>query len=178
MEDAEKRLKRLEDGPPLEIIETLLNSIHNFYLRETSAAIKAGTWDLAFIGTHSVASIIGAGLFGDRSMEASFRRFLKEFVDTDEPGGNFSDIAKELNDWRHVLIHRWLSKMGHEFGFDTDQIEGWRRVDGVLLVNPVRLNEAVANAFALNGKLWQWRDVLSDAEAQAAKTRLLELYRR
>jgi hypothetical protein len=70
MEDADKRLKRLEDGPPLEIIETLLNSIHNFYLRETSAAIKAGTWDLAFIGTHSVASIIGAGLFGDRNMEA------------------------------------------------------------------------------------------------------------
>lgn len=34
IEPQDKRSKRLEDGSPVEIIETLLNSIHNYYNRQ------------------------------------------------------------------------------------------------------------------------------------------------
>jgi len=177
IEPQDKRIQRLENGTPLEIIETLLNSIHNYYNRQIDASVKAGAWDLAFIGIHSVAVTVGTGLFSDSSLTA-FTRFLKEFVDTDEQGYNFSEIAKELHGWRQVLVHRWLSSKGYEFGFDMEQQEGWQKVDGVVLLNPQRFHEAFNKAFVGGGKIWQWQSVLSDEEQQTAKTRLLANFHR
>jgi len=177
IEPQDKRTKRLEDGTPLEIIETLLNSIHNFYNRQIDAAVDAGAWDLAFIGIHSVGVTVGTGLFTDSSLTA-FTRFLREFVDTDELGYNFSEIAQELHSWRQVLVHRWLSAKGYEFGFDMEQQEGWRKVDDVVLLNPRRFHEAFNQAFTAGGKIWQWQNILSDEEQQAAKARLLANFHR
>lgn len=132
---------------------------------------------MAFIGIHSVGVTVGTGLFTDSPLTA-FTRFLKEFVDTDEQGYNFSEIAKELHGWRQVLIHRWLSEKGYEFGFDMEQVEGWRKVDDVALLNPRRFHEAFNQAFTAGGKIWQWQNSLSDEEAQAAKARLLANYHR
>jgi hypothetical protein len=177
IEPQDKRIQRLEDGTPLEIIETLLNSIHNYYNRQIDIAVKAGAWDLAFIGIHSVAVTVGTGLFTNSSLTA-FTRFLKEFVDTDEQGYNFSEIAEELHSWRQVLVHRWLSTRGYEFGFDMEQQVGWRRVDGVVLVNPVLLHKSFNQAFMASGKIWQWQNILSDNEQQDAKMRLLANFHR
>ena len=177
IEPQDKRDTRLENSTPLEIIETLILSIDNFSNRQIRAAIEAGAFDLAFIGIHSAAVTIGTGLFTNSSLTA-FTRFLREFIDTDEQGYNFSEIAKELHGWRQVLVHRWLSERGYEFGFDMVQQEGWRKVDGVVLLNPRRFHEAFNQAFAAGGKIWQWQTILSDDEKQAAKVRLLANYHR
>ena len=177
IEQKDKRTTRLENGTPLEIIETLLNSIHNYYNRQIDVAVEANAWDLAFIGIHSVAVTIGEGLFGDKSLTA-FTRFLKEFVDTDEQGYNFSEIAKQLHDWRNVLVHRWLSEQGYDFGFDMEQAEGWRTVDDVVLLNPKHFHKAFNQAFVAGGKIWNWQNVLSEDEQQEAKARLLANYHR
>lgn len=175
IEPRDKRDKRLEDGSPLEIVETLLNSIGNFSNRQIEAAARAGAWDLAFIGLHSASVTIGSGLFGDSPL-ASFTKFLSFFVDTEQPGYDFSKIAKEIHSWRHVLVHRWLSQLGYEFGFDLEQSEGWRKVDGTILLNPSRFHAAFKDAFAAGGKIWQWQEILTAKEAEAAKVRLLEQY--
>ena len=175
MESSEKRKARLEDGSPIEIIVTLLNSIDNRFNRQIDVAAQAGAWELVFIGIHSVATTIGTGLFDDSPL-TGFTRFLQAFVDTNELGYNFSEIAKELHDWRHVLVHRLLSAKGYEFGFDMEQLEGWRRSEGITWINPRRFHEAFNGAFAVDGRVWLWKDLLSDEEQQASKRRLLANY--
>jgi hypothetical protein len=177
IEDKSKRKQRLEDGVPLEIIETLLNSVDNYFNRQIAAAVDAKAWDLVFIGVHSAATTIGTGLFSDRPFTA-YAQFMKNFVDTDEPGGDFSSIADKLHNWRNVLVHRWLSEHGYTFGFSLEQKEGWRQEDGVTIVNPRLYHEAYQNAFKAGGKVWQWEDILTEDEARAAKTRLLRQYSR
>lgn len=178
IEDKDKRRKRFEEGVPLEIIETLLNSVDNYFNRaQIAVAAEAKAWDLVFIGIHAAATTIGTGLFSDSPLTA-YGQFLESFVDTDELGGDFSRIAKELHDWRNVLTHRWLSERGYGFGFDFEQKLGWREQDGVILLNPRLYHAAYQKAFAANGRIWKWGAILTQEQIETAKVRLLKQYYR
>lgn len=177
IEPKDKRQKRLEDGVPLEIIETLLNSVDNYFNRQIAIVADAKAWDMAFIGIHSAATTIGTGLFSTSPLTA-YTEFLKHFVDSDEVGGDFSTVAGQLHNWRNVLVHRWLSQHGYNFGFDLEQKEGWREEDGAIVINPQLYHEAYRRAFTAGGKMWQWEKILTQEQAEAAKARLLEQYYR
>ncbi|MDB5178224.1 MAG: hypothetical protein JWN01_167 [Patescibacteria group bacterium] len=177
MEAKENRLKRLEDGSPVEIVETLLNSIDNGINREINAAASVNAWDLVFTGIHSTAVTIGTGFFSASPLTA-FTQFLSTFMDGPEAGGDFSAVAGELHGWRQVLVHRWLSKRGYEFGFDLQQTAGWRRDDATVWVNPELYCQAYRAAFAAGGPMWHWQDLFSSEEAEAVKARLLAQYHR
>ena len=117
MEDKQKRYKRLSEGSPVEIIETLLNSMDNFFNREIDSAAGSELWYLVLLGDHAVALTISEGLFGEAGL-SGFKIFLEKFVDKDKSGYNFSVIAQDIHNWRNVIAHQWLSASGYSFGID------------------------------------------------------------
>ena len=78
MEDKQKRYKRLSEGSPVEIIETLLNSMDNFFNREIDSAAGSELWYLVLLGDHAVALTISEGLFGEAGL-SGFKIFLEKF---------------------------------------------------------------------------------------------------
>jgi hypothetical protein len=175
MEGQADRLRRFQDGPPGEVISTLLNSIDNFFNNEIARAAEANCWSLMVMGVHAVALTISFGFFGLNG-EAAYGRFLREYVDGTEPGADFSSIGNELHTWRNVLAHQWLGTAGHAIGFDPSIAVGWERRSGILVVNPDRYHQAYQNAFRTSSPLWKPEKLLTPAEIQAAKDRLIDKY--
>jgi len=177
MEDRVKRLKRFQDGEPVEIIETLLNSIDNFFnIKEIDVAASSNLWLLVVLGIHAVALTISHGLFG-KDGHKGFKFFLKSFVDAEEEGFKFSEISKEIHTYRNIVAHRWLSDFGYDFGLDFEMVKGWEKRDNIIYFNPKLYYEAYKRAFGAGGKIWQYSRLLSDEEAQEAKERLIEKYK-
>jgi hypothetical protein len=176
MESHEERLRRFQDGPPLEIIETLLNSIANFSNREIrdAANLAAPAWNLVLLGIHSVALTIVFALF-DQSGPAGYRMFLERFVDTGGPA-DFSAIADEIHGWRNVIAHQWLSKQGHTLALDTTIATGWERRGEVLHFNPRIYTDAYLSAFGARGRIWDWNQMLTPDQQRAAKGRMITNY--
>ena len=56
-ESREKRLERFKKNPPEEVIDTLLNSLNNYFKNEITLTTKAenAQTSLMFLGIHSVA---------------------------------------------------------------------------------------------------------------------------
>lgn len=176
MEDRNSRRKRFEENGPVEIIETLLNSIDNiFNYRQLDIAADKELWLLVILGVHAVALTISHGLFG-KDGEKGFRFFLKNFVDTQEDGFNFSEIAKEIHQYRNIVAHRWLSDFGYEFGFDFEMEKGWEKRDGVTYFNPKLYYQSYKNAFRAGGRIWDYEELLTEEKLHKAKDRLLEKY--
>lgn len=173
MESKDERLRRFQDGSPVEIIETLLNSINNFFNAEIQSAREHRAWDLALLGIHSVALTISEGLFAQRG-PAGYRTFLERFVDRESQG--FSAVAEEIHAWRNVVAHQWLSQRGHDFAFDTTLATGWERRGTTLHFNPRVYADAYLDAFAAGGKIWDWHELLTDEDAEAAKRRMIEKF--
>ena len=177
MESAAARLKRFQDGPPVEVILTLLNSIDNFFNPEIAAAATARCWSLMIMGVHAVALTISEGLF-DKRGEEGYIYFVKTFVDRDEPGSDFSTIGAELHAWRNVLAHRWLSEAGHGLAFDPDLDAGWSQQNDLTVLNPVRYHAAYQQAFDAGSPIWELTRSPSQEEQRAAKERLIRSYQR
>jgi hypothetical protein len=175
MESQADRLKRFQDGPPTEVISTLLNSINNFFNNEIARAAEASCWSLMVMGVHAVALTISFGFFGLNG-EAAYVRFLREYVDGSEPGADFSSVGSELHTWRNVLAHQWLGSAGHAIGFDPSMAVGWERRSGILVVNPARYHEAYRSAFRTSSPMWKPEKLLTSPELQAAKDRLIDKY--
>jgi hypothetical protein len=173
METAAARLQRFQQGPPQEVIATLLNSINNHFNVEIREAAKAGCWSLAFMGVHAVTQMVSYALV-DAQGEAGFRRFLLEFVDQDSPGADFSAVASELHQWRNVLVHQWLSTAGHSLGFDLTLDRGWVRQGDLLIVNPGTLIDGYRRAFSSASPTWRQYKLRSPAELEAIKQRLID----
>ena len=95
MEDKQKRLARLTSGSPIEIIETLLNSMHNFFMGEIGVASDNNLLYLVILGDHAVALTISEGLFGKAGLDG-YKLFLEKFVDQGKEGFNFSEIAENI----------------------------------------------------------------------------------
>jgi hypothetical protein len=175
-EDKTNRLVRFQNGPPEEIIETLLNSINNFYIREIDQAATSQLWLLVVLGIHSVALTISEGIFDKKGL-TGFTFFLEHFMDKDDDGFKFSVISHQIHNYRNVVAHQWLSASGYDFGIDESMTKGWEEREKVIYFNPKIYYEVFKNnAFGRGGKIWNYDDLLSSAELESAKVRLLKKY--
>ncbi len=178
-ETKERRLKRFEDGAPVEIIETLINSIHNYFNNEIGATFanpKNPQTALMILGVHSVALTIAFGFF-DKQGSQGYRLFLENFVDGDTHDTTFSSIATEIHEWRNVLAHRWLNAAGHEFSYDFTMKQGWRKEGEVTLLNPQIYLDHYLKAFKSGGKIYKYDKILTtDALLLGAKQRFISKY--
>ncbi len=175
IEDKGKRLARFQNGSPIEIIETLLNSIANFYNGEIDQAASSQLWLLVILGIHSVALTISEGIFDKKGL-TGFTFFLENFMDEDKEGFKFSEIAKQIHNYRNVVAHHWLSASGYDFGIDGGMTKGWEERENVIYFNPKVYYETFKNAFGGGGKIWDYRQLLSPEELETVKARLLKKY--
>lgn len=173
------RLRRFEDGPPCEVIVTLLNLIANFFNNEIILTTQGSNYQtsLLFLGIHSVALTVSEGLFNQTGPDG-YKLFLEKFIDGDTPGVKFSTIAQSIHDWRNVLAHQWMGSIGHTIGYDYNMVLGWEKRDGITFINPQIYLEYYLKAFGPNGKIWDWQYMLTVEEQQEAKKRLIGKYLR
>lgn len=178
-ETRERRLRRFSDGHPKEIIDTLIESIANFFVNELRSVFdnsKNYQTSLMFLGTHSIALSIAFGLF-NKSGEEGYCIFLERFIDGDTADKKFSLVANRIHGWRNVIAHRWLNVAGHSLVYDFSMSEGWR-IDGEsLMVNPKIYLEQFLKAFGTNGKIYQYYEFLeTEEEWEGAKQRFILKY--
>lgn len=176
MESKQKRLERLQSGPPIEAIETLLNSIANFFNNEISITPERYQTSLLFIGVHASSLTISEALFG-KSGEEGFRLFLEKFVDGETQDTKFSLIAHHLHNWRNVLAHQWIGTLGHETEYDYSMSGGWDETEAGIKINPRIYCEHYLAAFGAGGAIWRYEEMLSSVELEAAKQRIIKKYK-
>lgn len=176
-ETKDHRLKRFEDGPPYEVISTLLNSIANFFNNEIVLTAQENNYQssLLFLGVHAVALTISEGLF-DKKGPDGYKLFLEKFVDGDTPDTKFSTIGQLIHDWRNVLAHQWIGSIGHVVGYNYAMGLGWETRGEDTFINPKIYLEQYLKAFGRGGKIWNWEVLLTDAEKEEAKQRLIKKY--
>lgn len=178
-ETSEQRLKRFQNGHPTEVIETIIQSMANFFVNELRSVFDNPAnrqTTLMFLGTHSIALTIAYGLFG-KDGENGYKLFLEHFVDGETPDTKFSTVAPEIHEWRNVLAHRWINAAGHSFNYEFDMHEGWRREGEFLLVNPqIYLNQFL-ETFEAGGRVYRYNNVLTTEDMlEAAKKRFISKY--
>ena len=176
-ETKEKRLKRFQNGPPYEVIATLLNSIGNFFNNEIALTVQKENYQtsLLLLGIHSVALTISEGLFNKQGPEG-YKLFLEKFVDGDTADTRFSNIAQSIHDWRNVIAHQWIGSIGHTIGYDYEMPFGWEIREDTTFLNPKIYLEYYLKAFGPGGKIWNWESILNEGEKEAAKQRLIKKY--
>ena len=175
MENKAKRLLRFQQNPPIEIIETLLNSIDNHFNREIEKVAEQEIWLFVMLGIHAVSLTITESIFNKRGLDG-FKFFLENFIDKNEEGFIFSEIAEKIHNWRNIIAHQWLSTSGYDFGLDFDMPKGWENRGGITYFNPKLYYQAFKESFSSGGKIWKYSDLLSEEEAEQAKLRMLEKY--
>ena len=158
-ESKEARLARFQSNPPVEAIETLLNSIDNHFNNEIRLAPGNFQTSLLFLGIHAAALTISEVFFNKFGQEG-YKLFLERFVDGESEDTKFSNIAELIHDWRNVLAHQWLGSIGHEVGYDYKMTSGWENRDGVTFINPRMYCDHYLNAFSAGGRIWQYDKIL------------------
>lgn len=171
------RIARFQNGSPIEIIETLLNSIGNYFNNEIRLTTEDDHYQtsLLFLGIHAVSLTIAEGFF-DLHGEAGYKRFLENYIDGDTADTKFSDIATEIHSWRNMLAHQWLGVSGYDIGYDYEQEEGWIKRDDVVFINPKIYSNHYLSAFVVGGRIWDFTSRFSEDELQQIKNRLLEKF--
>ncbi len=174
MEPIANRIGRFQNSHPIEIIDTLLNSIDNYFNNEIRLTVQGENYQtsLLFIGIHAVALTIAEGFF-NLSGPDGYKKFLESYVDGDSSDTKFSDIAVKIHNWRNILAHQWLGVGGYDIGYDYDQKEGWVNKDSVIFINPRIYCEHYLAAFKAGGRIWDYDKRFSEAEMEAIKTRLI-----
>lgn len=170
-----QRLKRLKDGSPVEAIETLLNSIANFFNNEIQLTPDQYQTSLLFLGVHAVALTISEAFYG-KSGEEGYRLFLEAFVDGKTEDKKFSMISNTLHDWRNILAHQWIGSLGHSIEYDYKMIEGWKNGEDGLVINPKIYCEAYLSAFSASGRIWKYESMFSDDDLEKIKQRIINKY--
>ena len=176
-ESKEHRLKRLQDGHPIEAIETLLNSIDNYFNNEIRLTVGQAQTTLLFLGVHAVALTIAEVFFGQGGPEG-YKWFLEKYVDGDTNDTKFSQVAEVLHDWRNILAHQWIGSLGHDIIYDYQTELGWERRDRSLAINPRIYYEQYIAAFSAGGKLWRYDKMFTEQELEEIKDRIVEKYKR
>lgn len=176
-ESREKRLKRFENGPPMEVIETLLNSISNYFNNEIDLTIKQDSpqTSLLFLGIHAVALTISEAFF-DKKGQVGYKLFLENFIDGDTRDTKFSEIADLIHGWRNIIAHQWISSTGHEIGYDYNMTFGWQRRNGVVFINPRIYCEYYLKAFSSGGKIWEYGEIFNNGQLEKIKRRMIDKY--
>lgn len=174
-ESQEKRLKRFQDGSPVESIETLLNSIDNYFNNEVRATIADEQYpqtSLMFLGVHAAILTISEAFFNDKSSNG-YKLFLENFVDGDDEPSKFSLISEDIHAWRNIVAHQWLSTKGHSLSYAYTLEVGWRKEDDILHINPKIYCEKYLAAFKAGGRIWRYSDMFNAAELEAIKQRII-----
>ena len=175
-ETFEARLKRFQNGSPVEVIETLLNSIANFFNNEIRLTPDNRQTSLLFLGIHAASLTIGEAFFNQRTELENYKKFLETFVDGPTGDTRFSTIAESIHYWRNILAHQWLGSLGHKIGYDYEMTSGWEKRDDVVFINPKIYCEHYLNAFGSNGKLWDYQGIFTEIELETIKQRLIDKY--
>lgn len=176
MESKEARIARFENGSPVETIETLLNSIDNFFNNELSITPDNYQTSLLFLGIHAAALTISEVFFNKTGLEG-FKLFLEKYVDQKQTDKQFSLIAEEIHSWRNVLAHQWLGSLGHQIGYDYKMVEGWKKnSEDVLFINPKVYCDSYLAAFTSSGKIWKYENSFSQNELENIKIRIIKKY--
>lgn len=174
-ESYNKRLKRLQEGSPIEAVETLLHSIAFYFNNEIKETPKKYQTSLLFLGIHAAIFTISEALFGKTGLDG-YKHFLEKFIDGETEDLKFSKIASKLHGWRNNLAHNWLVKTGHTFGYYYEMRYGWKEHKGVTYVNPEIYCEQYLNVFSSKGKIWNYSDYLTEQELEEAKKRIIKKY--
>lgn len=174
-ESKEKRLARFQNNPPVEAIDTLLNSVDNFFNNEIRLTPDKAQTSLLFLGIHAVALTISKVFFNKTGLKG-YKLFLERFVDGDSDDTKFSAIAKLIHNWRNILAHQWLGSVGHEIGYDYKMKFGWQKRDNVTFINPKIYCDYYLKAFSKRGKIWEFKRTLSETGLQAIKERIIKKY--
>ena len=175
MESREKRLARLRGGSPIESIETLLNSIANFFNNEIELTPDNYQTSLLFLGIHASILTISEAFFGT-SGERGYHMFLEKFIDGDTNDTKFSEISPILHNWRNILAHQWLGSTGHRIEYNYRMSEGWKIDNEVTVINPKIYCQKYLDAFSRGGKIWQYEHILTEAELNRAKEIIVHKY--
>lgn len=176
-ESKEHRLQRLQNGHPVEAIETLLNSIDNYFNNEIRLTVGNAQTTLLFLGVHAVSLTVAEVFFGKSGSEG-YRLFLENYVDGDTEDTKFSQVADTLHDWRNILAHQWIGSLGHDIAYDYGAELGWERHDQTLIINPRIYYEQYIAAFSAAGKLWRYDKMFTEQELEEIKDRIVEKYKR
>lgn len=175
IEPREKRLARLKGNVPIEAIETLLNSIDNFFNNEISLTPSNHQTSLLFLGIHASILTISEALFGV-SGKKGYCMFLERFVDGEKEDTKFSLIASTLYDWRNILAHQWLGTSGHKIKYDYEMNEGWKVDKEITVINPKIYCDYYLNAFSSSGKIWKYESILAAIDLEKAKQTIISKY--
>jgi hypothetical protein len=174
-ESKEHRLKRLQSNSYVEAIETLLNSIDNFFNNEIYKTIENHQTSLLFMGIHASALTISEAFF-NKSGPNGYRLFLETYVDGGTDDTKFSNIAEVIHDWRNVLAHQWIGSIGHEIGYDYEMEYGWEVRDDVTYINPRIYCEQYLASFKAGGNIWQYDQIFSEEQLEKIKQRIIAKY--
>lgn len=176
MESKEARIARFENGSPVEAIETLLNSIGNFFNNEISIAPDNYQTSLLFLGIHAAALTISEVFFNKTGLKG-YKLFLEKYVDQKQTDKQFSLIAEDIHNWRNVLAHQWLGLIGHQIGYDYKMIEGWKKSpENILYINPKIYCDAYLVAFSSSGKIWKYEEEFHPDDLERIKSRIIQKY--
>lgn len=174
-ESKEDRLKRLQDNSYVEAIETLLNSIGNYFNNELRRTAENYQTSLLFMGVHAAALTISE-VFFNQTGSRGYKHFLKEFVDGEAEDKQFSLISDTIHDWRNILAHQWIGSLGHKVGYDYEMAYGWQERDGITFINPEIYCDQYLLAFKAQGRIWKYRSLFSEQELEGIKGRIIQRY--
>jgi len=176
-ESKEHRLQRLQDGHPVEAIETLLNSIDNYFNNEIRLTVGQAQTTLLFLGVHAVALTIAEVFFGKGGADG-YKWFLEKYMDGDVEDRKFSKVADTIHDWRNILAHQWIGSLGHDIIYDYTMDKGWEKRDQALAINPKIYYEQYIAIFSAGGKIWRYDKMFTEPELEKAKERIVEKYQK
>lgn len=178
MEDYKNRLKRFQDGPPCEAIDTLLNSIDNFLNNEIRIAYNSGQFNLAFLGIHAVILTIADSFFDLKEPKDNYKLFLERFIDGSRSDFKFSKIAYRIHKTRNNVAHVWLAKSSYSIIFDYEINEGFKVSNGYTYINPKKYCELFLEAFSVEGKIWDYENILTQKELVKAKQTIIKKFKK
>jgi hypothetical protein len=177
-ESRDHRLARLKSHP-VEAIETLLNSIANYFNNEIGITPAHYQTSLMFLGVHAAALTIGEVFFANGKPDAmlkDYKQFLETFVDGDTEDTKFSLIAEDIHNWRNILAHQWLGSMGHHVEYDYQTTLGWEKKDDMLVINPKIYCDSYLKAFSAGGKIWKYDSIFTPDQLAEIHKRIVEKF--
>lgn len=179
METFDQRLNRFKNNSPIEFIETLINGQHNYTINQLEIAHQHKLDSLLILGVHAVIENLSEYIFLKKGVDG-IKFYLENFVDGDTDGLKFSLIAKDLNNWRNIIAHQFLSKQGHYFGYDYTINTGYIQNGDYIRFNPTIYFEQFKSAF-LSGEKTKYRihdytKLLTPENMEKAKEKFLSRF--
>jgi len=178
MKSHKDRYEDFKRGSPDVAISWLLDSMYNKFINtELRLAAECPLHYLLLMGIHGCILTINKYIF-IKNGKNGFKWYLENFVDGDN--AMFSKYYKEIYYRRNDLAHQWLSKTGHNFGFDHTIREGVRNENGDIIINTKKYFEFFTSSFEKGNEtknnIHDYIDSLSAAKKGKSKKIILDSY--